>query len=316
MPMQDVKKTDMKSETNEKRIRRRNRWLPLYIIIVLVLTAGVGVALSTSVFFNVETIVVTGEAQQYTVTEIVKAADVCSGDNLIKLDTDKVAKNIYDNLIYIETVTVEKKFPDELVIDVQKCRESYNIVFDNGILLASATGKIISNSVEAADDLPVFYGYLPAVLTPGEKLSSQDEQKDKIFYLFTEIMSRELSSPITSVDMTDKYDIRVCFDDRIIFDLGNWNELEYKITLAETVIDRLGIDKTGYLTMIGNNQCAFRDSSLVDDMDPIKSTVTTTATDTTSDTDTQTTTTATTAAATTETTEESAEEETTAAENP
>jgi hypothetical protein len=129
-------------------------------------------------------------------------------------------------------------------------------------------------------------------------------------------MSRELSSPITSVDMTDKYDIRVCFDDRIIFDLGNWNELEYKITLAETVIDRLGIDKTGYLTMIGNNQCAFRDSSLVDDMDPIKSTVTTTATDTTSDTDTQTTTTATTAAATTETTEESAEEETTAAENP
>ena len=54
MPMQDVKKTDMKSETNVKRVRRRNRWLPLYIAVVLVLTAGVGVALSTTVFFNVE----------------------------------------------------------------------------------------------------------------------------------------------------------------------------------------------------------------------------------------------------------------------
>lgn len=270
MPMQDVEKTNMQSETNVKRIRRRNRWLPLYIFIVLVLTAGVGVALSTTVFFNVETIIVTGEAQQYTVTEIVKAADVCSGDNLIKLDTDKVAERVYDELIYIETVNVQKKFPDELVIDVQKCRESYNIVFDNGILLTSATGKIISNSVEAAEGLPVFYGYLPAVLSPGEKLVSQDEQKDKIFYLFTQVMSRELSSPITSVDMTDKYDIRVCFDDRIIFDLGNWNELEYKITLAETVIDRLGIEREGYLTMVGNNQCSFRDSSVVEEMNPIK----------------------------------------------
>ena len=133
MPMQDVKKTDMKSETNVKRVRRRNRWLPLYIAVVLVLTAGVGVALSTTVFFNVENIVVTGEAEQYTVTDIVKAADVCSGDNLIKLNTDEVAKRVYDNLIYIETVDVQKKFPDELVINVQKCRESYNIVYDNGI---------------------------------------------------------------------------------------------------------------------------------------------------------------------------------------
>lgn len=122
MPMQDVKKTDMKSETNVKRVRRRNRWLPLYIAVVLVLTAGVGVALSTTVFFNVENIVVTGEAEQYTVTDIVKAADVCSGDNLIKLNTDEVAKRVYDNLIYIETVDVQKKFPDELVINVQKCR--------------------------------------------------------------------------------------------------------------------------------------------------------------------------------------------------
>ena len=181
---------------------------------------------------------------------------------------------------------VQKKFPDELVINVQKCRESYNIVYDNGILLASATGKIISNSMEAAEGLPVFYGYLPSILSPGEKLKSQDEQKDKIFYLFAKIMSRELSSPITSVDMTDKYNMRVCFDDRIIFDLGNWNELEYKITLAENVIDRLGIDKSGYLTMVGNNQCSFRDSSVVGELDPIKpvetqATTTTTETGTT-----------------------------------
>ena len=36
------------------------------------------------------------------------------------------------------------------------------------------------------------------------------------------------------------------------------------------MIDRLGIDKKGYLTMVGNNQCSFRDSSVVDELEPIK----------------------------------------------
>lgn len=270
MPMQDVKKTDMKSETNVKRVRRRNRWMPLYIAIVLVLTASVGMTLSATVFFNIRDIVIEGASEKYTVQNIASAAKVYTGDNLVRLNTDKVAERIYDTYVDIETVDVRKKFPDEVVINVQQCRESYNVVYDNGILLASTTGKIMSNSMESVEGLPVFYGYLPSVLSPGEKLKSQDEQKDKIFYLFTKIMSRELSSPITSVDMTDKYNMRVCFDDRIIFDLGNWNELEYKITLAENVIDRLGVDKTGYLTMVGNNQCSFRDSSVVGELTPIK----------------------------------------------
>lgn len=272
MPMQDVEKTNIKQGANAKRIRRRNRWLPLYVAVVLILTVGIGLTLSITVFFNVETIVVTGEAQQYTVEQIVRAANVYSGDNLVKLNTEEVEQKIYENpdLIYIESVKVRKQFPDVLVIDVQKCRESYNIVYDGGILLTSATGKIISNSGEAGTNLPTFYGYLPSITTVGQKVESTDAQKDKIFSLFASIIGKELSCPITSVDMSDKYDIRVCFDNRIVFDLGNWNELEYKITLAETVIPRLGTNKSGYLIMVGNHQCAFRDAAMVGTQTPIK----------------------------------------------
>ena len=89
-------------------------------------------------------------------------------------------------------------------------------------------------------------------------------------------MNTELGIPITSIDMSDKYNIVVTFDERIEFSMGNWNEFSYKITLAEAVIARLGTDKEGYLTMIGNNQCSFRDRASVDLANQVHAAMTTT----------------------------------------
>lgn len=281
MAMHDVEKTTIRNGyQNAKRMRRRRRLMPLYIFTVLLLTACVGMALSMTVFFNVTTIEMSGSAPKYTPSEIVEAGGVCKGDNLLRMDTDKIEENIESELIYVESAEVQKKYPDAVVIEIKECRESYNIFFDNGILLTSSSGKIIANSAEAADNLPVIYGFNPTVLTPGQHIASSDQTKDEIFDAFVRIMNTELSVPITSIDMSDKYNIVVVFDNRIEFSMGNWNEISYKITLAEAVITRLGTDKEGYLTMIGNNQCAFRDrlsASIVSP--PVESASTTTGTD-------------------------------------
>lgn len=281
MAMHDVEKTTIRNGyQNAKRMRRRRRLMPLYIFTVLLLTACVGMALSMTVFFNVTTIEMSGSAPKYTPSEIVEAGGVCKGDNLLRMDTEKIEENIESELIYVESAEVQKKYPDAVVIEIKECRESYNIFFDNGILLTSSSGKIIANSAEAADNLPVIYGFNPTVLTPGQHIASSDQTKDEIFDAFVRIMNTELSVPITSIDISDKYNIVVVFDNRIEFSMGNWNEISYKITLAEAVITRLGTDKEGYLTMIGNNQCSFRDrlsASIVSP--PVESASTTTGTD-------------------------------------
>ncbi|MBQ8515002.1 MAG: FtsQ-type POTRA domain-containing protein [Ruminococcus sp.] len=265
MAMHDVEKTTIRSGyQNAKRMRRRKRLMPLYTITVLLLTVCLGVALSMTLFFNVAAIELSGSSPQYTPSEIVEAGDVHKGDNLLRLDTEKIAENIEEELIYVESAEVSKRYPDAVTIEIRECREAYNIFFDNGILLTSASGKIIANSAEAAENLPVIYGFNPTVLTPGKHAASSDKTKNEIFTAFAEIMNTELSIPITSIDMSDKYNIVVMFDDRIEFSMGNWNEITYKITLAEAVISRLGTDKEGYLTMIGSNQCSFRDKISVD----------------------------------------------------
>ena len=64
--MQDVEKTEIQRDTSARRKRRRNRMRPLYGLLVSALVIGVGVALSMTVFFNIDTIEIDGDSPDYT----------------------------------------------------------------------------------------------------------------------------------------------------------------------------------------------------------------------------------------------------------
>ena len=108
------------------------------------------------------------------------------------------------------------------------------------------------------DQLPVVKGFEAVEQTPGKQLTSKDAHKEKIFQILSQLQTEELAVPITSVDLTDKYNIVVWFDNRIEFELGNWSDMAYKVHLAETAMEQIGAGKNGVLSMVGNNQCSFR----------------------------------------------------------
>ena len=83
--MQDVEKTEIQRDTSARRKRRRNRMRPLYGLLVSALVIGVGVALSMTVFFNIDTIEIDGDAPDYTAEEIAQASGVHTGDNMMRL---------------------------------------------------------------------------------------------------------------------------------------------------------------------------------------------------------------------------------------
>ncbi len=262
--MQDVEKTEIQRNTSAKRKRRRNRSRPFFGLLVVILAIGVGMALCMTVFFNIQTIEIAGESSDYTAEEIAQASGVHTGDNLIRLHSDEVAQNVLDHLIFIDSVTVEKEFPGVLRITVTPSEAAYNLVDDSSTLQVSASGKILKNSPETDSALPTIIGFEPENREAGAMLTSMDSQKDSIFESLTTLIADGLDYPITLIDMTDKYDIVLTFDDRIEFSMGNWSDMEYKVTLAETALAELGEDKVGYLTMIGDHQCAYRDKEAVE----------------------------------------------------
>lgn len=262
--MQDVEKTEIQRDTSARRRRRRNRMQPLYSLVVFVLVIGVGVALCMTVFFNIQTIQIAGESAEYTVEEIAQASGAHTGDNLMRLDCAEVEQNVLDRLVFVDSVRVEKEFPDVLVITVTPSEPAYNLVDDSGTLQVSAAGKILKSSPETDASFPTITGFDPMKREPGKTLASNDSQKDEIFETLSELMTKGLEYLITEIDMTDKYDIVLTFDGRIEFSLGNWSELSYKVAMAETVLSELSSDKVGYLTMVGDHQCSYRDKDTVD----------------------------------------------------
>ncbi len=259
--MQDVEKTEIHREEDEPRNRRRSRHNPLQILIVVILVIGIGVALILTIFFNIQTIEIAGESSVYTAEDIAKASGVHTGDHLMRLNAGEVRENILNRLVFVDDVSIKKNYPGTLVITVTPSRPAYNLVDESGTLQVSATGKILKNSPETDHSLPTIVGYEPKTREAGKILSSKDSQKDQILELFVEVLDDDITYPITRIDMTDKYNIVVTFDNRIEFSMGSWSDMTYKITLAQTVMTELADDASGYLTMIGDHQCSYRETN-------------------------------------------------------
>lgn len=259
--MRDIEKMNMAHDASSRRIRRRKRGRSLYAFLVVVLAFAIVITLSMTVFFNVKTIRVTGDAD-YSAEEIVQAVGVFEGDNMMRLHLDELKTYAEEKLINAETVDIRRQFPNTLVIDVRKAVPAYNVHYADGTLIISQKNKILKNTMDPAEGLVTIIGYQPEETTPGKHLTAMEERYDKIFTAFQEILQENtFSVPITSVDMTDMNDIIINFDNRIEFDMGNWSELNYKISFAEQVIEKQPAGKEGYLTMIGTNQCAFRNKT-------------------------------------------------------
>ena len=117
--------------------------------------------------------------------------------------------------------------------------------------LPNTKGKILEKTSQPKEGLLIFKGYIPEFLEPGQMLTSTEDQKNAIYTAF---LSNEYAADLTEVDMTDQYDIVVYYGDRIRFDIGNANEISYKLRLAATAIPRLNDSKKYNLRMVGDNQ--------------------------------------------------------------
>lgn len=256
--MRDVVKTNVKREQNRKRKRRRRRHTSFYFFLVFLMVIGIGVLLSVTLLFNVKKIVVKGDVD-YKNEDIINVSGISNGDNLVRLDSKKASDNILASMIYIESADIDKQYPGTLVINVSRCVSTAYVECEDGFLVVSAKGKILDKVKEMSEELLIIKGFEPVNETPGTYLQSADEQKDSIAKEFLEISGGEEKHKITAVDMTDKYDITIDYENRITFEMGNSNDISYKLNLAGTVLDELSDDKKGYMKMVGTNQISFRD---------------------------------------------------------
>ena len=257
--MKDVEKTNAETQKSSKRLRRRKRKFNIYALVVILLVVTAGITISYTFLFNINEIKVSGESDMYSAEEIVEASGIREGDNLLRLDPSKSEQAILDKLLFVESAEVEREFPSSLEIKVTKCEPAYNISYDGGTLLVSKKGKILADNGFVTDGLPIIYGYEPAVTAAGKPVESSNQHKNDAFNALMSAFEKDTENPVSYVDMNDEFSINVTYRNGIIFRMGNWNDADYKLKLAEEVMNEDSVKgKKGYLTMVGTHECGFR----------------------------------------------------------
>ena len=75
--------------------------------------------MGATVFFQVETVAVTGNSR-YSQEEIIKATGIQTGDNLFRMNKYQIAHQVLQGLPYVEELTIRRALPSTIVLTVKE----------------------------------------------------------------------------------------------------------------------------------------------------------------------------------------------------
>ncbi|MBR1561925.1 MAG: FtsQ-type POTRA domain-containing protein [Ruminococcus sp.] len=241
-----VNDAELKAYVEElKTARMRNLYIgSIFIVLAIILIACL------VFFFNIETIQIEG-VTLYGDEQIQIVGGVQSGQNLIRLDTDVVEERLKNNLVYIEDVKVQQKLPSTLVITCTEAEKAVDIEDGDSYYVISSSGRVLEQSAKPTGRIPVIKGFELKSKTPGEELASKDSLKTDILSQLLAGIQDNHYKRITNIDMSDRSDIKILYDERIEIRLGSSVDIESKLTQIKAVIDRQREDYEG--TVIYNS---------------------------------------------------------------
>lgn len=222
--------------SSRKRKRRRKRNLKLYYLLIFFFVLLAGVALSLTVFFNIEEFVVVGDTI-YDASEIKEASGIKIGDNLFRIKSGSIEQKVISKLPYIEEVKLKRSLPSKLTITTKKARPYANIGSNDKYYLISTSGRILEELSKPQEDLIIVKGYNPAESKVGEYITPEFATKhDLLVDILSAIESADISH-IKSINIADSIGITLNYDNRIDILIGSAADIDYKLAVAKGIID-------------------------------------------------------------------------------
>lgn len=257
-----------KSDRKEKKRRKRLSAYIVYYVIFGILAAVILAVLSTTVLFNLSKYRITGDTV-YTEQQIIDAAGVNTGDNLILMDVGAVRQRLIDKLPYVDKVEVRRNlFTCALEINLNPATAIANVKKNNVYYLVSENGRIMNADLKTPDKkCVVVTGFDPEYASSGDFLSVTDEgsrnmlskllravktydgiddedeyeaqQKyENVFMLIGLCKDVGISDHITTIDITSIYSIKLTYDNKLTLELGDVTDAALKLTVAKNLIEK------------------------------------------------------------------------------
>ena len=239
------KKKDQKRESasarqanmDRRKKRRHGRYI-LHYILIAAFVLSVGAALSMTVFFKIEKVEVAGNTK-YPPEEIIAASGIAPGQNLFRVHGDQVSEKLTQQFAYIESVKVEYRLPPRVVLKITQATPLGALESGEGeYILISREGKVLEkNTGEPEGRYPLVKGIQVGEAQVGSTLGPEAEERLRMLTYLVDALESTGFPDVTQVDLTDRLNIQIVYQDRLLIQLGSEGDLEYKLQFVTYALE-------------------------------------------------------------------------------
>lgn len=222
----------LKNYKRRARINKLKRKLLLLFFLLIILF----LILLFAPFMQIKTINCTGN-NKISAEEIITASNINVGDNIIRINKKK-AIDCIDDIPYIKSVDIDRKYPSAINIKVVECQVHAYVPLNDKFLYLDEDGKIL----EAADvqpniTVPVITGVNVTGSTVNEVIGFDNQAQLESYKAIVQTLANSrFKGMVTSIDVADTNKTVFTVNDTLDVILGDIQNLDYKINLLATEV--------------------------------------------------------------------------------
>lgn len=238
-----------RKKKNKKALLWFKRIVFLISFVVVITAVVMSVNLLLKNFLGIRNITVNSTAP-YSENEIIDASNIKIGDNIIFLNSNSVAKKIYDTFPYVNEISVIKRYPSSIEISVQGSFPSYCFKYGDEFICVSEKDKILEKSLEPFPEVLLIEGANISVSDDGKLIYENSGEDKKLFTEISESFRNHDLNFVKSINISKKDNIEVNYDNRIKIVLGDISDLQYKLSTAREIIStKINASEKGSLNL-------------------------------------------------------------------
>jgi len=237
-------------------MNQRGKGIKLVIIIAAVLVllfAGFGM------LFDINEILVEG-AYEYTAAQIIETAGIKEGSNLFFINTEKAEERIIEAFPYISFASVTRELPDTVRISVSEGIARASVEFD-GVTYIMDENCRITGELEADDTYIKVMGLTVTEVKVGSVVTVDEADETRLEFtkaVLNRLADDGFSTYVTWLDVTNIGNISFDYMGRFTVTLGSGDQLEYKLSRIDGIVEQLEPDEKGIIDVSEEGKAYFR----------------------------------------------------------
>ncbi len=249
-------KSGIKSFKPLKKPKINSFKLTLMLIILFAIALGL---LSFTPIFNIENIIVKNN-NHLTSEQVIEATGIPENSNIFRVNKAIAILSAKKNS-YIEDISITRKLPKTLIIDVKERVPKYMLQIADSYIYINSQGYMLEVNTEK-QNLPILVGYTTDVsnIKPGDRLIIEDlEKMNKVISIMEIAKAKQIDTLISKIDISDtkNYSIELESEAKTAY-LGDCSELDIRMDFLKTILEQeKGVSGLIFVNMDLNKGKAF-----------------------------------------------------------